>query len=498
MTIQGQQNNAFLRAPLVAHLDACPGKTLGELDWSGVFRKASGKKKVTGIAGNVIEQSVLCLKPNSKQEPDIVVDGCKYEVKTTGVWYGQSANKTELEAKEPVSITAVSPASITSEDYFNSAFWHKIERIIFFYYHYDSTVTVPASEYAKFPLLSYHFHEYDEFSEEERITLERDWTKVRNFIIWLQKNYTDYKAQYPRISHDLRKELMFIDTAPKWPHPPRFRFKRTFVNSIFRQHIEKKSLEQLPDTYTEMRDIEEKCHEIVLRHKGKTLGNLCAEYDVKVTQELKSIAEPIIVKMFGGTKKKMRDIDLFTKIGLLGKSVVLTERGSRTEDTKFFTIDFGEIQDAEVEFEDSQFYDFFANVKILFVVFKEPSLDAPLTQNRFVGFKLITFDENFIEKKVRPVWNRVRELVRGNLLVDEPVLDRCGKQIVNKNGVLRSAPNFPKSSEGDVFIRGTSTDSALKPEKVNGIAMYYQQVWVKGTYIAAMLEEVFAIGGSSL
>ena len=35
--IQGQRGNQFVRAPLVEHLDACEGKTLGELDVSNVF-----------------------------------------------------------------------------------------------------------------------------------------------------------------------------------------------------------------------------------------------------------------------------------------------------------------------------------------------------------------------------------------------------------------------------------------------------------------------------
>lgn len=494
MNIQGQQGDKFVRASLVAHLDTCSGKTLGELDWSGVFIRARGMKKVTGIAGDVVEQSVLCLHQNSKQEPDIIVDGVKYEVKTTGVRASKKNPNGAMEAKEPVTITAVSPEEITVEDYPESSFWHKIEHLLFFYYHYDSTTTVTAGEYARFPLLSYHFHEPNDFTAEELQTLEHDWTTVRNFIKWLQDNYEKYEDEYPRISHDLRTRLMLIDTAPKWPNRPRFRFKRTFITSIYQKHLAQKALEKLPEKYTEMRDIEDKCFDIVSRFRGKTVGELCALLDVEEKQKLKSIAEPIIVKMFGGTKKKMYDIELFNKIGLLGKSIVLTERGSRTEDTKFFTIDFDEFSNDEIEFEDSQFYEFFANTKVLFVVFKEPNAAAPLTQNRFVGFKLITFTEEFIEKKVLPVWLRIRELVRNHLLVDEPVLDKYGKQIVNKNGVLRSAPNFPKSSEYDVFVRGTSTDSSLKPETVNGISMYYQQIWIRGSYIAELLEDEMVIG----
>lgn len=493
--VQGQSGNRFIRRTLVAHLDACEGKTLGELDINHVFRKTVEHPKVTGIAGDVVEQSILYLRQNSKQEPDIVVDNVKYEVKTTGVRKGLKKGALP-EAKEPMSITAVSPDAIVEEDFFDSSFWHKIAHMLIFFYLYDSNTTVVASDYARFPLLSYEFHEFEDFTAEERQTLERDWTKVRNFITRLQESYEDYEAEYPRLSHDLRKVLMLLDTAPKWPHPPRFRFKRTFVTCIYRNHLERRNrrrLESLPEQYTEVQDIENKCGQLTNLYRGKTLEWMCQHFGISVAHDCKAIAEPVIVRMFGGTKKKMRDIDLFAKIGLLGKSIVLTRQGARTEDTKFFTIDFDEFGDDERGFEDSQFYEFFSTCRILFIVFKEPSQEAPLMHNSFVGFKMITFDEDFIQQHVYPVWQRIRDLIRNNQLVDVIEYDKHGCPRINPNGEVRSAPNFPKAGDGLVFVRGTSSDSRNKPEVVNGIRMYHQQVWLKGSYLASLLEDVLMI-----
>ena len=111
--IRGQKGASFERSELVAHLDACDGKTLGELDVSGVFGEVVGIAKKTGVAGDVVEQSVLHLEMNSRQEPDIVVDGVCYEVKTTGL--RESLKTNTLEAKEPMSITAVSPDTILTQ-----------------------------------------------------------------------------------------------------------------------------------------------------------------------------------------------------------------------------------------------------------------------------------------------------------------------------------------------------------------------------------------------
>ena len=146
---------------------------------------------------------------------------------------------------------------------------------------------------------------------------------------------------------------------------------------------QKEVLKRSKGGYESIKDIIDECSNIVNQYRGKTVEWLCGHFDITPTKELKSIAEPIIVKLFGGTRKKMKDIDLFSKVGIIGKSIVFTKKGERTEDTKFFTIDFGEIADETLTFEESQFYEYFSTHKILFALFEEPSQEASLLENRF-------------------------------------------------------------------------------------------------------------------
>jgi hypothetical protein len=69
------------------------------------------------------------------------------------------------------------------------------------------------------------------------------------------------------------------------------------------------------------------------------------------------------------------------------------------------------------------------------------------------------------------------------------IYDRDGNPRKNRNGVIMSAPNFPKSSEGNIFVRGTSSTSDVKPLNINGIQMYNQQIWIKGLYIVEKLNK---------
>ena len=479
----------YVRIELEERLESIREKTLGEVDEAGVFEITKTNPKITGIAGDVVEQSVLGYPPDSLQRPDILVDGVPTEVKTTGL--RPSKKGQGLEAKEPMSITAVSLDSIASEEFENSNFWHKVEHMLIVYYLYDSDTTVKAADYASFPIKGYQFHEFD---HDEIETLAADWQMVHDFVQKIQEEHSDEaerKALYPQLSSALRKNLMLIDTAPKYPHPPRFRLKRSTVTAIARKNFGD-AMEQLPRSYTSYASIDMKLQSVTKQFAGKKVGDICAELHVPIVskrgKELKSIAEPLVVRLFGGLGK-MSNIELFSKIGLTAKSVVLTRDGARTEDMKLFTVDFDELINPMASFEESLFYEYFSNNQLLCVVFEEPSKDAPLAENVLLGFKRVTFDDAFIDNEVHPVWNEIRRLIASNELRFVADIDRnTGKPRVNKTGVVKGAPNFPKSKDGLVFLRGTSTDSTKKPEVVNGIHMYKQQVWVKGSYIAKRLD----------
>ena len=378
-----------------------------------------------------------------------------------------------------MSITGVSPNIIINEEFADSRFWHKLAHLLFVYYLYASDKTVLAAEYANFLVKGYQFLE---FSDDDKKILEQDWLIVRNFIRSLEKD----ESKYPEISH-LRDKLLFIDTAPKWPNPPRFRLKRTVVSNIVQKHFNG-SLEQLPKTYETYAEIDRKCHEITNLYKNKTVSELMKEFAIDGKID-KGIGERLVVKMFGGNAKKMQNIDLFSKIGLLGKTIVLTEKGKRTEDMKLFRINFDEIANVDEQFTDSIFYDYFNENQILCIIFEEHD-SKDFGKNTFLGFKRLSFSDDFIDLNVKSTWERIRELVIYKKLKDVPVLNSKGKPRINKTGIAQTAPNFPKSSEGIIFVRGDSSDSTKKPETVNGITMHRQYIWIKGSYLTQKLDGI--------
>ncbi|MEY8349963.1 MutH/Sau3AI family endonuclease [Bacillus cereus] len=482
----------FKRKELDRILSDAVGKTLGDVDVNNVFAKTLTSPKITGIAGDVVEQSILGYPADSDKNPDLIVDGIDTELKTTGIREAKRKSDFIYEAKEPMSITAVSPQSITNEDFETSSFWHKLEHLLLVYYHYDSPETVQAAEYANFFIKGYHFHE---FSEEDKKILKNDWLIVRDFIQHLKDTYEDPKAEYPRISSELRKNLMLIDTAPKYPNPPRFRLKRTTVSTIVQKHFGI-DFEELDETYSTFNELDDELHRLTQKYKDKTVQELIDELDIDVKLNAKgdvskSVTEQILIKMFGGEATKLGKIDLFSKIGIIPKSVVQTKKGSRTEDMKLFQIDFEEWTDLNIPFEESFVYSYFNGQQFLCIMFEEPSSKAKLLDNKFIGFKRLVIDEHILENDIRIVWEEIRDLVNNNELKEEPILDKEGIQrITPKTKLPMTAPNFPKSKNHDFFVRGSGTDASKKPFELNGISMYAQYLWMKGSIVVSMLKNI--------
>lgn len=123
----------YRKKELYQRLKAYLGMTLGEADSNNVFDRTIKHPKITGIAGDVVEQSILGYPSDSDQRPDLIVDGVPTELKVTGLKRSKS-NPDVFEAKEPMSITAVSPNKIVYEDFYTSHFWKKLEHMLIVYY----------------------------------------------------------------------------------------------------------------------------------------------------------------------------------------------------------------------------------------------------------------------------------------------------------------------------------------------------------------------------
>lgn len=478
-------SRVFKRQDIEKLLKDSIGKTLFEVDKAKLFVHHEGRDKMKGIAGDIVEMSILGCKKDSKQEPDILVDGVSTEIKTTGMIKPKKADSQYIyECKEPVSITAVSISAIVKEEFETSNFWHKLAHMLWVYYWYNSPVTVTLSEYKDFPILGFQFYE---FSAEDKLLLRQDWLLVRNFLIVIHQDYRtqeEREAQYPRLSHELRSQLMLIDTAPKYPNNPRFRLKRSYATVIADHYFSNKSYEKLSESISKYEDLDKKCKQLTNLYKGKTFKQIAEILNVDINLGVKNFAENAVVKMFGGHASKLNDIEDFAKIGIIAKSVPLWENGRGKEDMKLFLPNLIEWT-SETEFEDSVIYDYFAGHHFLFIIYRYANHEII-----FEGFKRVFFDERFIYENVKKTWDEVRDLIINKKLRIEPQVGYSLAGRLNTSGTIREAPNFPKAKTNAVFVRGGATSSAdkYKTLEINGLKMIPQSIWLSRKVVKKLIE----------
>lgn len=494
-------------------LENVKGKTLGEVDAEGSrqFDRTEKSSKITGIAGDVIEQSVFGYARDSRQECDIEIDGELTELKTTGVrvpkgeydkikklhWSKYSHLFT---AKEGISITGVTFHPTYQTDFYTSHFWEKSERLLIVFYEYKPYGVVPASEYKNFQIVGYC---YNKFTENEIAQLRSDWEIVRNHIKTVYDAYTDPEQRDEHLvgfTHTLRPKLMLIELVPGFKkrasgsyQRPRYRLKRTLVDVIVRGHFNKTRSEiNLVESFSSFAELDRKCHQLTQMYGGKTLSELKKLLCINTDISTKDFTAKCILRMFGADCNRLNQILDFRKAGIIAKTLTITPAWNRTEDMKLSSVDFDEWLDRDVDFEESDVYTYFIEHSFLFPIFCEYD-EADSSKTVFEGFKRFAFDYDFIEKNVKKTWEDSRNLVYTDTLEWEYVInEKTGEKILNKSGGYKGAPNLPKSSEYTVFFRGGASDSSemSKTETVNGIKMLPQFFWIKGSYITKKLKSL--------
>lgn len=493
-------------------LEGVKGKTLGEVDKSHQFSRTVSNPKITGIAGDVIEQSVFGYKRDSNQECDIEIDNILTELKTTGVRIPKGDLKkvkgktgaeynVYLSAKEGISITGVTFEPTIQTDFDTSHFWEKSQRLLIVFYEYKSYEVVPASEYASFPIVDYC---YNTFSEEEKAKLQNDWEIVRDYLKNIYDQYTDQKDRNEQLvgfTHVLRPNLMLIELVPGFKlkesgnyQKPRYRLKKTFVDYIVRGHFDNSRANNeivLKKSFSSFSQLDARCHELTSLYRGKTLPELKELFGIETDIATKDFTSICVIRMFDAEGTRLNQISDFIKAGIIAKTITVTPAGGRTEDMKLKSIDFDEWADRDADFEDSDVYSYFCEHNFLCPIFREyDSSDQRYTV--FEGFKRFAFDDDFIDNEVRRTWDDSRRLIHNNELKWEYAYDKSGNKRMNSSGAYIGAPNFPKSSSYIVFFRGGANISTVntRTECVNGIRMLPQFFWLKGAYIADKLQAI--------
>ena len=494
-------------------------KSFRDLDKKQVFISEKPNK---GTLGHVIEESILGIPKNSFQNADIQIAYADKivptEVKTTGVHDRELRDDEQFHAKECVTLTAVSIDTIADETTWEeSHFYEKIAHMLWFFYFYKrekGEVRVPYEKYDRFPVLGYKFTHLEDFSDDYE-KFKSDWNLTRNFIIEANKTAKP-EQRYPMLHSEIKKDLFYIDIAPRYKkvngkvtQEPRFRIKKPYVNLVFQRFWKEKNdinmvppIEEWEKDCNSFDELEERLYNLTKCYQNKTIEQIAKMLGIPTSSRWpKSITEQIFLKMIRSSSGKISNIDLFNRIGIIPKTITITQNGKKTEDTKLFTIDLDEICDDKLRYIDTSYYHYFNDYQFLCVIFEENKKNASLGENIFKGIKRLVFPDFQMRKLIREPYKITCDLIRNHKVV-EKYCYKNGKKIKNPNGTFKTSLNFPKAAKFHIFVRGTGPDSSYKSWILKGksldntgcIKSYPLQFWIRGSFITELLKDVKYIG----
>ena len=467
MMAQGHSQE-YTKQEVITLLNRAMGRTFEELTGQAYFDRMPDDFMDKGLPGKIVEQYILGCGTNTDQAPDIIIDGARTEVKATGFTIDKNGHR----AKEFISVTAVSVNDIVNQEFFDSYFWHKIEHLLLVYYQYREKPPCKSKKYRSFPFCGYEFFSFPESDLREII---REWTLVRDKVREMSQRENP-REHYPNIRRELGDELAMLGIAPKYP--PRFRLKQGVVTTIIRRHFEHAAMETLPHTIDRFADLDAECHRITERFRGRTVRDLLGYFGITdYNPRNKALLRPLIIRMFGGTGSRYENVDQFSKLGIIVKSICLSSNHHIKEQMKLFPVNFKELME-DKDFEESELYAYFADHQFLFPMFAYTDTDSML-DCVFMGFKRMGFDEDFITDHVQRLWADTRSLISENRLARTTVYLSLGTpKMTRVTRMPVTSLNFPRASEYYVYIKLGGTNGAAYTEVVNGIEMVQQWYWI--------------------
>lgn len=445
------------------------GKTFGELQDMNVKTIKSDEydeeeeKFNKAFFGHIFENDVYKYGSNSISAPDFEDAGI--ELKVTP--YKRNKDNT-LSAKERLVLNIINYMEEYKNDFYNSHFWYKNNRIQIIWYLYEQGINKKDLKVTHEKLFT--------FPEEDLKVVIEDW----NTII---KKIKDGKA------HEISEaDTMYLGACTKGansqslrqqPFSPikamqrAFCLKTSYMTQLVRKYIGNyEDVEQIIGN----RDItfNEFIDNVINRYKGMTQKQLMEVFNIE--SSAKNLNAMLISRMFG-VKGNLSETDEFLKANIVPRTIRVEENGRIKESMPFPAFKFTDI--VNQEWETSDLREELESTKYMFFVFKMVNGEYV-----FKGIKLWNIPELTLQNEVKNMWDKTIEVIKSGNIVKE----------IDNNG--NRTTNFPGMAENKVcHVRPHARDSKDTFElpvrdKLTGVTEYTKHCfWLNNKYLEEILAE---------
>ena len=429
------------------------GIPLKEVDASG--RLATGK----GAIGTVIEESWFGYSPNAEAEPDFPEAGV--ELKVTPYVH----SKNGIRAKERLVCNIINYMEEYDRTFQTSSFWHKCNTMLLMSYEHRENVPKGDLRIDKAVLFS--------FPEEDLMIIEHDWEtimqKVRDGRAHeITEGDTLYLAACTKGANASSVRQQPFSEIPAKQRA--YSLKSTYMTQILRKYIFGIEEDEciVKDWHALVHaSFEEHLIERLSPYYGKTQCELKQLFGIEKSP--KNLNDILLGKMLG-IHGRIAQTDEFKKAGIVPKTIRVRRDGTIKECMSFPPFDFIKLSQ-ETEWEESEFYNYLAPTKFLFVIFQE-NANGELVFERVQFWNIPVSDL----EEVGRVWKRTVDTIRRGVVLRETA-----------RGVSN---DLPKQSESRVaHVRPHAQDGQDRAKLPDGRMMTKQCFWLNNTYIAEQIRE---------
>ena len=417
------------------------------------------KKRNKRNLGQIIEEKFFHYECNSDSRADFHDAGV--ELKVTPYKINKNGS---ISAKERLILTMIDYFSVVNESFEDSHMWRKSRLILLIYYlwqqdikqnidykiGYSRLFTPPEQD------LMIIKHDYQVIVEKIRAGRAHE----------LSEADTLYLGAAPKASTSAdRRKQPFSDEPAK---PRAFAFKNSYMTYVLNTYILPGKQTYEPIMSDETSDsFEEYVTGKIAGYRGRTVGDLCMEFDIDIEKKPKSLEAMLAYRILGIKGNRAEE---FEKANVVVKTIRVGSNGKIKESMSFPAFKFKEL--IQEEWEDSTFGNYLRETRFLFVVYKfDENGELRLKGSQFWN---IPYDD--LENEVKQVWEKTVDVIKEGLRVD----------IVN--GVRRN--NLPKASENRVSHVRPHAQNANDTYELPDGRMYPKQCfWLNNSYILSQLDD---------
>jgi len=394
------------------------GKTFGELQDMNVKTVKSEEyddeddKFNKAFFGHIFENDIYKYGSNSISAPDFEDAGI--ELKVTP--YKRNKDNT-LSAKERLVLNIINYMEEYKNDFFNSHFWYKNNKIQIIWYLYEQGINKKDLKVTHEKLFT--------FPEEDLKIVIEDWYAIIKKIKAgkaheISEADTMYLGACTKGAN--AQSLRQQPFSPKKAMQRAFCLKASYMTQLVRKYIGNyENIEKvINNTYITFSQF---VNNIVNKYKGMTQKQLMEEFNIESTA--KNLNAMLISRMFG-VKGTLSETDEFLKANIVPRTIRIEENGRIKESMPFPAFKFTDILNQE--WETSDLREQLETTKYMFFVFKMINGEYV-----FKGIKLWNMPELQIQLEAKHVWELTRIcIVTGNIVKE---IDKKGNRITNFPGM---------------------------------------------------------------